>query len=211
MECFNKTVITLSFVSLLSIVQGFSQSMPADSAILALKEGILVVRLPMYEKKLNILKQQREKALKPKTQAKWDKMIQKTEEEKTTMIQEYSDAFKQYYTFSGIAFVYDNEIRDMIVRDTSGQILSTPLLSRDKLFFLFFERTEDSKVNAMVIHGPGKRPIKSPFPDAYTTGGISKLWADLTGKSNADGKVKNMNRKLHLFYANIMHRMKMKQ
>lgn len=205
-ECFNKTVIPVCFALLFAISSVSGQTFPADSAILGLKEGILVIRLPMQERKLTHLRNGLEKATDPKSRTKWEKLIRKTEDEKNEMVRDYTKAFKDHYTFSSFAFVYDNEIRDMILRDTTMNALSTPFMSKDKMFYLFFERTDDSKSNAMIIHSPDKRAIRNPFPSTYATGGINKLWSGLTGSNFAESRVKVVDKKLKHYYAYVQQR-----
>ena len=68
------------------------------------------------------------------------------------------------------------------------------------IFYLFFERTVESKVDAVVIYDNELRRIPPPFPNNFTQGGLSFLFISLEGKSFANWRVKKLNKKLRKFY-----------
>ena len=174
-----------------------------DSAIHQLKEGYLIVRLPSFKNKIDTLQNLIERTAEGPYKKRLSTLLIEAIEERDSTRVDYMSAFRDYYNFSKVAFVNDHEFRDperASYYSVDGSKMNMNDFRNSPIFYLFFERTDDSKVDAVVIYDNELRKIPKPFPNNFTQGGLSFLFISLEGKSFANWRVKKMNKKLRKFY-----------
>jgi hypothetical protein len=73
-------------------------------------------------------------------------------------------------------------------------------LMEKPMFYLFFERTEESKIDAMVIYDRMLRKVPSPFPNNFAQGGLNLLIIKVSEKKFPSWRVKKMNKRFWKAY-----------
>lgn len=181
----------------------------AYDRIESLHAGILVLRLPTAQAKIDTLEAMRSRATDEKAIRRIEKELAQTIADRDKLTTGYLAAMRAEYTFSAAAYVYD---RDLLDPDEAKLRFITPrgdstVAWRDadhsRLFILRFERTSDSAIDALVIYGPDGRIPPDPFPSAFVLGGLSSFWNGLMGKSHEVWRIRSMNKRFTDFYRSV--------
>lgn len=201
-------VLLAVLVALAFLPEAFCQEQQINpvAAIRELKEGYLLVRLPSFRAKTDTLSNMISRSKDQATVLRLQKLLEETEQERDTLHAQYKKAFKQYYTFSRVAWFHDYESRDLSnAKFYSMDDVPVPwdLISAGPYFLLHFERTNESKIESLAIyHSSGEKP-DAPFPNNFTRGGFNFLFVSLSEKPFADWRIEKINKRLHRFWSDV--------
>ncbi|HUR30470.1 MAG TPA: hypothetical protein VMZ69_03505 [Saprospiraceae bacterium] len=196
------TVILLFSISLASISQTAQD--PAK-AIRDLKEGYLMVRFPAFKSKIDTLNSMLVKA-EGKSKSRLTLLRDEAVYERDTVRLDYISAFKNYYDFSDVVYFYDNESKNLQTAhyyNLDDKEISIREISNKPLFYLVFERTQDSKIDAIVIYDREMKQVPPPFPNNFTRGGFNFLFIKASEKSFPEWRVKKINKKFNKFWSQV--------
>jgi hypothetical protein len=180
-----------------------AQAPDPAKCIRELKEGYLIVRFPAYRAKIDTLKAMTERADDPVKKARFEKLLQETLEQRDTMFADYVEAFKNHYRFSKVAYFFDYDAHDLnraTYYDLEGGRLAVADLSEKPLFYIHFERTEESRIDALVIYDRLGKRISDPFPNNFSRGGINLLFIKIADKNFPAWRVGKINKRLIKYY-----------
>lgn len=158
-----------------SIVTSYAQRNTMDTSIQAihdLKNGVLVVIVPSYHKKIKVL----EKAVRnPKTKAskkkRNKKLIAAAKKDRQKVLDQLYEGFSVNYDFSEVAFIHDTATVHIIKKG-----IKTDLFLKDErhidlgdkpLFFLrygYTDRATTTGIEAWIIADRQLQDLQKPFP-----------------------------------------------
>jgi len=179
---------------------------PSVQAIRDLKEGVLIVRFPGFKAKIDTLTSMISRTEDENTKNRLQKLLDETIYERDTVRQDYIQAFGNYYDFSKVAYFMDFEAKDPENANffsLEGSKLTFQEITKGPHVYLFFEKSEESKIDALVVYDKDKKIIPRPFPNNFTRGGFSFLFTKLSEQKFADWRVKKMNKKFHKFWEQV--------
>lgn len=174
-------------------------------AIKEMKEGYLIVRFPAFKNKIDTLHAMISTAEDP-AKTRLNKLLAEALYERDSVRLDYLDAFKNHYNFSNVIWFYDFESKNLETAHyylPDGRGTSIKGIRGYPKFYLLFDRTEDSKIDAMVITDEKMRPVPRPFPNNFSRGGLSFLFNKLSADDFPEWRVKKMNKKLHKFWSAV--------
>ncbi|HZV43087.1 MAG TPA: hypothetical protein VFF90_01340 [Saprospiraceae bacterium] len=183
-----------------------AQNTFSDVAITNLHDGYLIVRFPTYTSKIDTLEAMLARTTDEKSKKKLNKIIHDTQAERDTFFNSYVRAFRSDYTFSKSAYIFDTDARNLNTAsyyDMEGERISVGDLSESHLFYLYFERTEDSKIDAMVIYDRMQNKMRPPFPNEFAQGGLNLFFVKFSSKKFPAWRVGKMNKRLWKFYNEV--------
>jgi hypothetical protein len=175
----------------------------------SLHAGILVMRLPTAQAKIDTLEAMRGRATDVKAIRRIEKELAKTIEDRDKLTTGYLAAMRSEYTFSDAAYVFDRELLDpgaarlRFITPRGDSIVSWRDTESSRLFLLRFERTSDSAIDALVVYGPDGRVPPDPFPSAFVLGGLSSFWNGLMGTPHEIWRIRSMNKRFKDFYQSV--------
>lgn len=176
---------------------------PAD-AIQNLREGLLIVRFPSMHSKIDTLQALIDRTTDEDTRKKWQKMRESTILERDALINDYAAAFKSSWIFSNVIYFMDYEAKkpgQITYFDTDHQKTQIETdFPPEKKFYLHFERSEESKIESLVIYDVNRNKIPRPFPNSFSRGGLGFLFIKLMEKKIAEAKVSKMQKQLAKYY-----------
>ena len=185
----------------------YGQAPDPKTSIKELKEGTLIIRFPGYKAKIDTLTTMASRTNDPKNKERLEKQRQQTIEERDTLLADYVEAFKMYYDFSGVAYYFDYDGRDLNTTtyyNLDGERTAVADLSERPIYYLFFDRTEDTKLDALSIYNRYLKKIPKPFPNEFTRGGINFLFLKISDNKFPSWRVKKINKHLHMFWNETM-------
>lgn len=200
-------LITRSFLALVMTLTStllLSQAPDPVSSIRDLKEGTLIIRFPAYKAKIDTLERMISRTTDDKDLKRLTKELQATKEERDTLHADYIHAFKTVYTFSKVAWFYDSEGRDLnnaTYYNLEGGKVAVADLSEKPIFYLYFDRSAEKSMDALLVYDRLQRKIPRPFPNDFTLGGINTLFLDLSGKKFPTWRVGKINKRFQIFLA----------
>ena len=197
-------VLIILLSSMPSILE--AQGAVPPTAILELKDGYLLVRMPTYKGKIDTLTAMTHRAQDPKDKARLEKQLQDAIAKRDILLQDYVNAFKLNYHFSKVAYFFDYDARNLNTAsyyNMDGERIAVGDLSEQKLFYLYFDRTSDSKMDALVIHDRFGGRIPSPFPNNFTQGGINFLFLKISDKKFPMWRIGKMDKAFFKYYASV--------
>lgn len=180
-----------------------AQDSEAIRAINELRQGTLIVRFPTQKAKIDTLTSLVARSKDPRQKQAFEKELQETLAERDSLIASYSWAFKNKYSFSKAAYFFDYDSRDLNTAryyNFDGERIAVGDISDKPLYYLFFDRTEENKMDALVIQNRFLKKVPRPFPNDFTTGGINVLFLKLAGKKMSTWRVEKMNKRLFAFW-----------
>ena len=183
-----------------------SQTLEPVTSIRELRDGYLLVRFPSMKSKMDTLQSMARQATDPAAKSRLEKVIKETTEQRDATIREYTDAFRTQYNFSKVAFFMDYEARDLPnakFQTLEGKTITWDQVNAGPVYFLHFERSEESKIDALVIYNKEGKIVPRPFPNNFTRGGFSFLFLKFTERSIPETKVKNINKRLLRFWEDV--------
>jgi len=192
------------FMSVIHISK--AQGTLSDVSILNLHEGYLIVRFPTYKSKIDTLTSMVARSTDEGAKKRLQKSLEDTKAERDTFINSYTRAFRSEYTFSKNAYFMDSDARNLNTAsyyNMDGERISVGDLSETKLFYLYFERTEDSKIDAMVIYDRMQVKLRSPFPNNFAQSGLNLFFVKLSTKKFPVWRVGKMNKRLWKYYHEV--------
>jgi hypothetical protein len=175
---------------------------PATS-IKELKEGTLIVRFPANKAKIDTLSAMASRTNDPKNKQKLEMELQQAMGERDTLLADYVEAFKLNYDFSRVAYYFDYDGRDLNTAryyNLDEEHIAVADLSEKPIFYLFFDRTEESKMDALSIYSRNLKKIPNPFPNEFALGGINVLFVSLSDNTFPSWRIKKINKRLHMFW-----------
>jgi hypothetical protein len=185
----------------------YGQAPDPKACIKELKEGSLIIRFPAYRAKIDTLTAMASRTKDPKNKERLEKQLAETIEERDTLLADYVEAFKLYYDFSKVAYFFDYDGRDLntaTYHNLDGEHIAVADLSEKPIFYLFFDRTEDTKLDALSIYNRYLKKIPKPFPNEFTRGGLNFLFLKISDKKFPSWRVKKINKQLHMFWNETM-------
>ena len=203
-------LITRSFPRVMAFISSLlltglvlAQAPDPVQSIRDLKEGTLIIRFPTYKTKIDTLHQMISRSTDPKKKEKLEKELNVTMQERDTLFADYIHAFKTAYSFSAVAYFFDFDSRDLNTAsyyNLDGERIATADLSEKPMFYLFFDRSEEKSMDALVVKDRMLKKIPSPFPNDFTLGGINTIFLDLSGKKFPTWRVSKINKRFHMFW-----------
>ncbi|HZV68858.1 MAG TPA: hypothetical protein VFG10_04910 [Saprospiraceae bacterium] len=180
-----------------------AQSVDPVLSIRELKEGFLLVRLPSSKGKIDTLQAMVSRAKDDKSRLHLQKMLNTAIEERDSLISDYTHAFRDFYHFSNAAYYFDYEGRDL--RKTpmykmDGSSLPKEEIGMKPVFYLYFERTEESHIDALVIYNVEGLRVPPPFPNNFTRGGINLLFLKIADRKFPAWRVERINKRLFKYW-----------
>jgi len=177
------------------------------TSIKELKEGTLIVRFPAYKAKIDTLTAMASRTKDPENKQRLEKELQQTIEERDTLLADYVEAFKMNYNFSRVAYYFDYDGRDLNTAryyNLDGEHIAVADLSEKPIFYIFFDRTEESKMDALTIYSRYLKKIPNPFPNEFALGGINVIFVSLSDNTFPSWRIKKINKRLHMFWNETM-------
>ncbi|HEX5112650.1 MAG TPA: hypothetical protein VFV79_07375 [Saprospiraceae bacterium] len=196
--------IFLLFLSGIHITK--AQSTFTDLAISNLHDGYLIVRFPTYQSKIDTLKSMIARSSDEGTKKRLQKSLDDTVTDRDTFFKQYTGAFKAKYNFSKAAYFFDKDARDLNTAtyyNMEGERISVGDLSENQLFYLYFERTEDSRIDAMVIYDRMQNKLRPPFPNNFAQAGFNFLWIGVSTHNYPSWRIDKMNKRLWKYFNEV--------
>jgi len=178
----------------------------ADLSIYNLHDGYLIVRFPTYRGKIDTLTAMIGRTTDENTKKRLQKSLDDTKATRDTFFNQYVRAFKEKYTFSKTAYFFDKDARDLTTAtyyNWDGEKISLGDIDKSKLFYLYFERTEDSKIDAMVIYDQMQNKLRKPFPNNFAQSGFNFLFISISSDNYPSWRVNKMNKRLWKYYNEV--------
>lgn len=201
---FEKGLFVLLLFSAGSLV---AQSMEPETCIKELRKGTLIIRIPTNKTKIDTLTAMVGRSTDPKSKERAQKQLNQAIEERDSLFADYIYAFKNNYDFSAVGYIYDYEARDLNTAhyyNMEEEEIAVADLSEKPLFYVFFERTSDSKIDALVIYNRNLQKIPDPFPNDFSRGGLNTFFLKLSGKKFPVWRVGKINDQLHRYIDKVL-------
>jgi len=196
-------IVVLSMNSLNSLQA--QRSDPVQS-ICDLKEGYLIVRIPTYRAKIDTLQAMTARSADSSSKNRLQKLLDEAIQERDTLFSDYTRAFRDVYNFSKVAYFFDYEGRDLRFAHfykLDGTPMPIEELSLKPVFYLYFERTEESHIDALVIHNVAGQEIPAPFPNRFSRGGINFLFLKISDKKFPAWRMGKINKRLFKYWREV--------
>ena len=180
-----------------------AQGSDPEEAIKALREGYLIVRLPTYRSKIDTLESMIRRSTNEMHTVRMKRILEETIETRDSLQQGYIRALKHQYQFSKVAYFLDYDAHNLNTAKyynldnepiAIGDIMDKPL------YYLFFERTADSKIEALVIYDRNRKIVPRPFPNNFSRGGLNFLFLKISAKNFPAWRVSKMQKQLIKYY-----------
>lgn len=184
-----------------------SQADDPAACIKALRQGTLLLRIPTDKPKIDTLQAMANRSTNPDTKKKIEKQLQKAIEERDTLFSDYIEAFKNDYDFCSVGYYFDYEGKDLNTAsyyNLDGERISVADLSEKPIFYLFFEHTTGSKIDALVVYDRSLRKIHPPFPNDFSRGGLNTIFLSISGRKFASWRVEKMNKQFHKYIQRVL-------
>jgi hypothetical protein len=171
--------------------------------ILELREGTLIVRIPAFKAKIDTLQAMSLRAQEPNQKARIKKQLQEAIDKRDTLRSDYVKAFKNQFHFSKVAYFMDYDGHDLNLAtyyNLDQERISVADLAEKPIFYLHFERTEESRIDALILYDRYLNLVQSPFPNNFTRGGINFLFLRISEKNFPAWRVNRIDRSLFKFW-----------
>lgn len=188
--------------------QAQGQVISPERHIRDLHEGILLVRLPSNQRKIEALETMLGNAeLSDKDRDRIAQNLEKTKIETRQLHDAYINAFHEEYSFSRYGFFLDYNtplIREGKIEPFEAEgATEVYALPDDNWYILSIGHTSGMKVDGMQVLDSTFTVIERPFPSAVITSGLTAILAEFQFKNPISGHVRRLNRKLHRFYDRV--------
>ena len=207
---FNIAVVIVLLIPLFLPVQSaFAQSTDPATCIKELKEGTLILRIPTNKSKIDTLTAMVNRSTDPDKKARLEKQLNETIQERDTLLADYVFAFKTNFDFCKVGYYFDYDADDLNTAsyyNMEGERIAVGDLSEKPLYYLYFERTTGSKIDALVVYNRNIQKVPSPFPNDFSRGGLNVLFLGLSGKSFPIWRVGKINKQFHKYYGGVLAR-----
>jgi hypothetical protein len=178
-----------------------------EQAIIDLKEGYLIVRMPTSKAKIDTLTARAARTTDPDAKLQLQKQLDDAIEERDTLMADYTKAFRELYTFSNSAYYLDYEGRDLNITPfyhMDGSLMSKEEINQKPVFYLFFDRAEDGNTDLLIIRNMEGKEIPPPFPNRFSRSGINFLFLKVSERTFADWRVEKMNKRLQKYWKQVL-------
>ena len=180
-----------------------AQSVDPVLSIRELKEGYLIVRIPSSKAKIDTLQAMVSRATDNKSKLHLQKMLTSAIVERDELLSDYTHAFRDFYHFSNVAYYFDYEGRDLR-KATLYKMDGTPLPREEivmkPVFYLYFERTEESHIDALAIYNVEGLLIPAPFPNNFMRDGINFLFLKIADRKFPAWRVERIDKRLFKYW-----------
>ena len=184
-----------------------SQANDPAACIKALREGTLLLRIPTNTPKIDTLRAMASRSANPNHKEKLEKQLQQAIEERDTLFSDYIQAFKNDFDFCAVGYYFDYEGKDLNTAsyyNLDAERISVADLSEKPIFYLFFERTTGSKIDALVVYDRSLKKVNPPFPNDFSRGGLNTIFLGLSGRKFASWRVEKMNKHFHKYIQRVL-------
>lgn len=191
------------FLTTNGLLSVHGQTTDPVTSIRDLKEGYLIVRMPAFKAKIDTLQSMLRRSTDNSSKVRIRKQLNDATEERDTLLADYTRAFRDLYHFSKAGYYFDFEGHDLRIANfynMDGTPLSKEELSTKPVFYLFFERTPESHIEAMVIYNAEGIKVPQPFPNNFIQGGINFLFLKVSDKKFATWRVDRINKRLTKYW-----------
>jgi hypothetical protein len=174
------------------------------TSIRELHKGYLIVRMPSFRSKIDTLEALVTRADDPTKRARFAKLLQEAKEERDTLLADYVRAFKNQYHFSKVAYFMDYDSRNLNTAtyyNLDGERIAVADLSENPLYYLYFERTQESKIDALVVYSRMGKKIPKPFPNDFSRSGVNFLFLKISSKNFPAWRVGKMEKRFYNFWS----------
>jgi hypothetical protein len=202
-QLFEKAFFILLLFSV-NILAG--QSMEPETCIKELRKGTLIIRIPTNKAKIDTLTAMSARSTDPQKKERIDSQLNQAIEERDRLFADYITAFKSNFDFCNVGYIFDHEAKDLNTANyynLDGELISVADLSEKPLYYLYFDRTSDSKIDALVLYNRNIQEIPSPFPNNFSRGGINILFLKLSGKNFPFWRVGKINSQLYKYLERV--------
>jgi|GEM_PF-3280302 len=209
----NRVVLVLItlFISIGSILQAQDSQVAAVENLERLQEGVLIVRIPSYQNKLDTLAKRAEnpkasREEQDRIQHQWE-MVKEESKAEALILQ---SAFSNHFDFAKVLFMYDRDSDQLLKGAREGFFLgknlrpSAAVLNTSSFFVLDIGYTDPSnsaRTYAFIIKDQGFNPLSPPFPYAQRINTTGLIFDQISGKDTTQKYLKKavirLNRKLH--------------
>lgn len=183
-----------------------AQSVDPVSSIKELKEGYLLVRMPAFKAKIDTLQSMFSRASDRASRSRLEKMLKDAKEERDTLLGDYTRAFRDFYHFSKVGYYLDDEGRDLHMttfHNMNGDVLTKNEMGESPVYYLFFERTPDNNLEALVIYNNEGIQMPAPFPNYFARGGINFLFLKISNKKFPTWRVDRINKRFFKYWEEV--------
>jgi hypothetical protein len=169
--------------------------------IKALKEGVLLVRLPSNRKKIEALEKTLVENLSEKEYKNVSKTLARTLSETEELHDGIIDAMESAYTFSEYAFFMDYDTHEVLERN--GKLYQSDMKTAFELnntapvYVMSVGRTPENSINAFLIMDNTLQNMSQPFPASISRSGLMSLF------SNDTTHIKRLNAKLWRYFLSL--------
>ena len=180
-----------------------AQGMEPAEAIKALREGYLIIRLPSYRAKIDTLESIILRTQDSNNRHRLERLLNETIETRDSLQAGYLRAFSNHYHFSKVAYVYDYDARNLekaTFFNLNGNSLNRAEFAGVPIFYLYFERTAESKIDGLVIYDQQLKIVPRPFPNNFTRSGLNLLFLKISDKNFPAWRVSKMQKQLIKYY-----------
>lgn len=195
------------FILLFSVNALVAQSLEPDTCIKELRKGTLIIRIPTNKPKIDTLTAMLSRSTDHKKKDQIEKQLNQAIQERDTLFADYINAFKNNFDFCTVGYIFDYEAKDLNAANyynLEHELIAVADLSEKPLYYLYFDRTSDSKIDALVIYNRNIQEIPSPFPNNFSRGGINVLFLKLSGKNFPLWRVGQINKQLFKYLDRVM-------
>ncbi|MEP6794798.1 MAG: hypothetical protein ABJB16_10765 [Saprospiraceae bacterium] len=186
-----------------SLISLHAQTVDPVMSIHDLKEGYLLVRIPSSKAKIDTLQSMITRSSDNTSKIRMQRFLEEAREERDSLLADYTRAFRDYYHFSKTAYFFDYEGRDLTKAhffNMDGSPFLKEEISTEPVFYLYFERTEESHIEALVIYNVEGLKVPPPFPNNFTRGGINFLFLKMSEKKFPAWRVDRINKRLFKYW-----------
>lgn len=203
-------LITL-FISIGSILEAQETQVTAVENLERLQEGVLIVRIPSYQKKLDTLAKRAENTkLSSEQQDRARRQWETVKEESKAEALILQSVFSNHFDFAKVLFMYDKDSDRLSKGEREGFFLgknltpSATVLNTSSFFVLDLGYTDPSnstRTYAFMIKDQGFNPLRPPFPSAQRINTTGLIFDQIAGKDTRQKYLKKavirLNRKLY--------------
>ncbi len=186
-----------------------AQDIDPVQSIRDLKDGYLLLRLPSSKAKIDTLQALVARSTDISNQKHLQKQLDQAIEERDTLVANYIRALRDVYHFSKVGYYFDYESRNGTSAhfyNVDGTLILKEELTSRPVFYMYFERTEESEIDALVIYNAQGKVIPPPFPNNFSRSGINFLFLKVSERSFPEWRMDKINKKLTKYWSEIVSR-----
>ncbi len=194
----------IAFLSKNNLDALHAQAVDPVQSIRNLRDGYLLVRLPSSKAKIDTLQALVARSTDTSNKKHLQKQLDQAIEERDTLVADYTRALRDVYNFSKAGYYFDYESRNNASAHfyhVDGTIIPKEELTSKPVFYMYFERTEESEIDALVIYNAAGKVIPPPFPNNFSRSGINFLFLKVSERSFPEWRIDKINKKLTRYWS----------